>query len=654
MNFFEHQDQARQNTKQLMGLFGLAIAGMILSIYAVVVIALLDGGAGGWWRPEVLFLVSLGTLAVVGSGSAYKILQLRQGGMAVAENLGGRLVNLQTRDPREQTLLNVVEEIAIASGTPIPAVYLLEYEPGINAFAAGYTPNDAVIGVTRGCLEHLDRDELQGVIAHEFSHILNGDMRLNIQLIGVLQGILLIYIIGRVFLRSAGSSRRRSRREKGNGIVFIGLALMGIGGVGLLCGRLIKSAVSRQREFLADASAVQFTRNPSGISSALKKLGGFIEGSRIDSPKAEEASHLFFGNALSPSFFLNELFATHPPLEERIQRLDNFAGQTTPLPKRKSSTQARGRTANALVNKGGVMGFQSAGAVKPPGASPIRPGVAPINVAPEQIVQQVGTADPEHLTYAHAFLSKMPEQLRAAIRNRQGALAVIYGLLLDSKAEIREKQLDLLRQSESVEFADKVSHLSQYLQKLAQRTHLVLLDLTIPALRTSTPQQYIQLFNQIKELVRADGVLSLSEYVMQLILYRRLKPYFSQDKDLQIKYTKIEQIWLDCVTLLSALARIGQTSPDAIAYAFRSGLFCLPGAGSQDLPKEPRRCSLQEIGQSLNRLELAAPKLKQAVVDACAHTVLVDNEVTNREAELLRAIVIALNCPIPPFLEKTK
>ena len=266
----------------------------------------------------------------------------------------------------------------------------------------------------------------------------------------------------------------------------------------------------------------------------------------------------------------------------------------------------------------------------------------------------MGTADPEHLTYAHAFLAKMPEQLHAAIRNRQGALAIIYGLLLDSKANIQEKQLDLLRQSESPEFADKVLHLSQYLQKLAPRTHLVLLDLTIPAIRSSTPQQYTQLFNQIKELVKADGRLSLSEYVLQLILHRRLKPYFSQDKDLKIKYTKIDQIWLDCVTLLSVLARIGQNSPDAITYAFRSGLFRLPGAGSQELPSEPRNCSLNDIGQSLNRLELAAPKLKQAVVDACAHTVLVDNEVTNREAELLRAIVISLDCPIPPFLEKTK
>ena len=387
MNFFEHQDQARQNTKQLMGLFGLAIAGMILSIYAVVVLTLLNDSVGGWWQPEVLFVVSLGTLAVVGSGSGYKILQLRQGGKAVAQSLGGRLVDLQTRDANEQALLNVVEEIAIASGTPIPAVYLLQHEPGINAFAAGYTPNDAVIGVTRGCLEKLDRDELQGVIAHEFSHILNGDMRLNIQLIGVLQGILLIYIIGRVLLRSAGSSRGRSGRGKGNGVVFIGLALMAIGGIGLLCGRLIKSAVSRQREFLADSSAVQFTRNPSGISSALKKLGGYIEGSRIDSPKAEEASHLFFGNALNPSDFLNGLFATHPPLGERIQRLDGFTGKTTPLTRRKPSTQARSQYANSLAAKESIMGFQAAGAAKRPGPSPIRSGPSPIKVAPEQIIR---------------------------------------------------------------------------------------------------------------------------------------------------------------------------------------------------------------------------------------------------------------------------
>src|SRR4051794_35817745 len=258
-----------------------------------------------------MFLVSaVSTSAVIGAGSLFKTLSLARGGRAVAELLDGRLVNPNSIDTDERKLLNVVEEMAIASGIPVPQVYVMDGEPGINAFAAGHSASDAAISVTRGCMTLLTRDELQGVVAHEFSHLLNGDMKLNLRLMGLIFGILCLTVIGRVLIQTRG---------KKNPMPLLGLALIIIGWVGVLFGRLIQAAVSRQREFLADASAVQFTRNPLGLAGALKKIGGIAQGSQLQSDRAEEASHLFFANGLNSRFFG---FATHPPLLERIQALD--------------------------------------------------------------------------------------------------------------------------------------------------------------------------------------------------------------------------------------------------------------------------------------------------------------------------------------------
>ena len=336
-DFFENQDAAERNTSRLVWLFALAVIAIALTLYALAVVVTgvqgQDPRTGAlqvallWWNPELLSLVALGVLIVVGGGSLYKISQLRAGGKVIAEQLGGRLLHPDTTDRHERILLNVVEEMAIASGTPTPPVYLLPDEQGINAFAAGFSPNDAVVGVTRGAVLALSRDELQGVIAHEFSHILNGDMRLNIRLMGVLHGILIIGIIGYFLLRSAMFSSLGRRSRDNNGMIFLGLGigLIVIGSLGTFFGNWIKASVSRQREYLADASAVQFTRNPLGIAGALKRIGGFAEGSKLASPNAPEASHLFFGQALRGG--LSSIFATHPPLGERIKRLDpSFQG----------------------------------------------------------------------------------------------------------------------------------------------------------------------------------------------------------------------------------------------------------------------------------------------------------------------------------------
>ncbi|WP_047336477.1 M48 family metallopeptidase [Pseudomonas protegens] len=336
MKFFQHQARARRHTLKLVLLMTLAVATLV---------SLSSLGLGLAWRelsqeykqPKVLSwtavtVVALLMLLVVVLGSWYKSWRLRAGGKVIAEHLGGRLINDSPRGSEEQRLLNIVEEMALASGATMPAVYVLP-EDGINAFAAGLTPQQAVLGITRGALIHLDRDELQGMVAHEFSHIHNGDMRLNTRLLAVIHGLLVFSLAGIAVLRQAekqhlGSDRHRFFWQ----IIFavLGLALLVFGSLGSLLGNLIKAAICRQREFLADASAVQFTRNPQGIAGALKKIGGSSAGSRLRAFAAAQYSHLYFHQGVK--LRLGRLMATHPPLAARIQRLDpQWDGRFKPL-----------------------------------------------------------------------------------------------------------------------------------------------------------------------------------------------------------------------------------------------------------------------------------------------------------------------------------
>ncbi|MDB9524429.1 M48 family metallopeptidase [Oscillatoria sp. CS-180] len=646
MNFFEHQDQARRNTGRLIALFVLAIFAMIIAFYLIAVFGLQEYSDGQFrlWQPALFGLVSVGTLGIISFGSLRKMVELRRGGPAVAESLGGKQVNPQTSDFREKQLLNVVAEMAIASGTPIPTVYLLERETGINAFAAGYVPDDAVIGVTQGCLEQLSREELQGVIAHEFSHILNGDMRLNLKLIGVLQGLLYIYILGRMMLEGSGRSRSSRRDKDGGGkVALIGISMLVVGGIGLVFGRLIKSGVSRQREFLADASSVQFTRNPAALAGALGRIGGFASGSRLRSPKAEEASHMFFGEAVSLSLMSNWM-ATHPPLKERIRRITGVVMEGAAMP---IATGAESMT-------GAVMGFQANNAPTSPdleAIAPPLPAPATTSIQASAFVAQIGTASPQQLKKAQTFLQALPTDLKDAVRSQQGAMALVYGLLLDTHPDVRSRQLGLFQTPQTLVPPQSVEHMANLLQALDSRQYLSLLDLSIPALRTITPQQCAQFFKQIQALVRADSKLSLSEYVLQLILQKRLRPHFQKKAEPLKEITSLGPVWSDCQVVLTVLARIGHQQPADALYAFKSGLSHLPEARKREPPHTLFRVSLNDFGQSLRRLEPVIPKLKQSIVDAAAHTVLLDNNVTSKEAELLRAIVIMLDCPIPPFLE---
>ncbi|MEA5626031.1 M48 family metallopeptidase [Nostoc sp. UHCC 0251] len=626
MNFFEHQDRARQNTQQLIGLFSLSITVMIMAIY-IATLFLFGMAPRVWWHPGIFLYVAGITIAAIAVGSLYKIACLRQGGSVIAQELGGRLLLPDTADEQGRQLLNIVEEMAIASGISVPKVYLLERETGINAFAAGFTPNDAVIGVTRGTLEHLSRDELQGVIGHEFSHILNGDMRLNLRLVGLLHGILFIYITGE-FLWRIRDTFRSDKEGKGLPIWAFGLALMAIGGIGLLCGRLIKAAVSRQREFLADASAVQFTRNPNGLTGVFQKLQQMD--SRLIAPGAEAASHMFFGNALNPSFW-EDMFSTHPPLAERIRRVGGL--NVSNLAAMPSRNQMRSPSQESLT-----MGFAG-------GSS----------ATPAKVVNQVGSVTPEHFAHAQALLSQLPESLRLGVREQESAMAIAFALALHTEnAEIQERQIAWLREVQPAELVDKTLELSSEISQLDPSIRLPLVDLAVPILRQNSAKECQRLCKCVHGLAVATGSLSLWHFVLQLILWHRLQPSINPTSATTVEFTSIEQIWPDSLLVLSVIARVGNSQPDAstedIAYAFRSGVFRLPKAGEQEKPEIPLSCNFTELKKSIERLRLASPKLKQAIVDACAHTVLLDNKVTQPEADLLRAIAMTLDCPIPPFL----
>jgi Zn-dependent protease with chaperone function/uncharacterized tellurite resistance protein B-like protein len=632
MDFFERQQQARGVTARLMVYFTLAVVLIVLSVYLVLALIFLQeerGGAARLWDPG-LFAGAVGvTLAVIGLGSMAKILELARGGSAVATALGGRPVDTQSRDPDERKLLNVVEEMAIASGVPVPEVYLLEREEGINAFAAGYAPQDAVIGVTRGCMRLLSRDELQGVIAHEFSHLLNGDMRLNLRLIGVLNGILCLALIGRMMLRM--SAVRSSGRKGGNPLPLIGLALLILGAVGLFFGRLIKSAVSRQREFLADAAAVQFTRNPDGLVGALKQIGGLAQGSNVGTPRAEEASHLFFGNALSGQRL--SWFATHPPLLERIRVWEPAFDGNYPVTQR-----------------------VAIGASRPPEGKPAAGALPPIlrGAAAAVIVggalAQAGQPTVDHLEYASALLARLPEDLREAAHEPMMATALVYALMMDGEPERRETQLKLLTGLVSGPVMTEVRRLLKRTGAVAASVRLPVVELCLPALRRLSPGQYAEFERAIGELVAADGQIEIHEYALQHMLRRHLEPQYRRVRRPVIQYHVLKPLLPDLVVVLSVLAQVGHETPEAVAVAFAAGMRGVEAPGLESRPMELARANLGELDAALGRLTEAAPALKRRILEACANAVSADGRLAVREAELLRAIADALDCPLPPYL----
>ncbi len=655
MDFFERQDKARKKTKLLVLYFAVAVVLLIALTYVATMLVFFGGMIKAnpdapldiaWWNPKIFLCVAAGTLAVISIGSIYKISELSGGGGSVATLMGGRLVQPNTIDPDERKLLNVVEEMAIASGVPVPKVYVLDMERAINAFAAGHNTGDAAIGLTRGCIQLLTRDELQGVIAHEFSHILNGDMRLNLRLIGIIFGILCLATIGRILLRTRGRK---------NPLPVFGLVLLVLGGVGVFFGRLIQAAVSRQREFLADASSVQFTRNPPGLSGALQKIGRFGLGSRLGSAHAPELCHMFFGNGLGDSFF--EAMATHPPIPDRIRAIDPaWDGTFPPLTPtqievvKNAAISDMKRSSSTMPDIfGNILGgaIIASGNVEKKPAAPKPPVIKTRSVMPN-----LGKPTPLHLEYAVKMRDALPESIKAAAREPLDAVALIYALLLSPDGTTRATQLAGLASRVEPAIHQKTAALYPKVSSTTVLAHLPIINLALGTLRNLRADDFHIFSQTLQWLIESDEKIELFEFVMQKIVLHHLAPQFGETCPATVQFYTLKPLVPDCAVVLSALANVGQNDPAAISKAFEAGAPYLRAPNDHELQLLPReQCGVQQLDPALDRLTQAVPIIKKNLLEACVRTVGMDGVIQEAEAELLRAIADTLDCPIPPFVQ---
>jgi Zn-dependent protease with chaperone function len=683
MNFFERQIQVRKASGRLVFLFAVAVVGIVTVIDLVVWLLMLRG-----LPPEtvasVLAVLTVVVVLIIGLASLFRLASLKKGGGGkVARALGGVYVPEDTTDPQLRRLRNVVEEIAIASGTPVPELYVLPHEPGINAFAAGWSPADAAVAVTRGCLERLNRDELQGVIAHEFSHVVNGDMRLSIRLMGVLFGILGLAVVGRVLLHTRGER---------NPLPLVGLVLLAAGSIGLFCGKLIKSAVSRQREYLADASAVQFTRQTEGLAGALKKIGGLPDGSHLNSGKKDDVSHMLFSEG---SKFAS-LFATHPPLVERIRALQpNFdPRELEALKQRWSAAPPSGLQEDAAMGLAPaapsappsgqpVAGLAppppagqqpvarmappqqqpqqpAPGAMPPPSGQPVPapppsgapvPAPAapqgPITIRPDQVVAGIG--DPSATTYEHGenLLRRIPEEFKAKARRTDAVVPLVFGLLMSVHPEVRQRQHQVLVQRHGKQLADAAWNEGGALQQLAPDLRLPLSEIAFSALRRRSPQELEQIMGSLDALIKADGRVDVFEFCLSTLLRTELHEVIHHRPPWGKQRQTLASAAQPIATLLAVLARVGHDNPRQGESAFRAGLYrVLPGHHVPFAPPQQGLSALDPVWPALDGLQGSD---KAALVESLVMVISHDGVMTTQEVELLRTVCGVLHCPVPPL-----
>lgn len=646
MDFFGQQDAARKRSRLLVFLYAFSVL-LICSIIGggVWVVYAMQTGEKAPVHPVLVALVAaIITGLVIGGGSLYRIAQLRGGGSTVASALGGKRISADTTDPDERRVLNVVEEMAIASGVPVPPVYLLEKETGINAFAAGYSPGDAVIGVTRGCIAGLTRDELQGVIAHEFSHILNGDMRLNIRMIGLINGIILLSLAGHLVFRAAiYAPRGRSSKDNGAGLLALlalGLLLLVVGSIGSFMGRVIQAAVSRQREFLADAAAVQFTRNPEGIGNALRRLGGVSGRGRLKSAHAEEANHMLFGEGIRSSF--GSALASHPPLHKRIKAvLPGWDGSMlAPVVDLKQRDIKKHGTPAQRIDRAAAA--KRASTEKSAMVAEILP-----------LLAMAGNPAPAHVEHARRIIQAIPARLKDAARDPYGSRAVVYALLLDGRDDVRSRQLDHLRTHGDAPVVHLVEELARQTVALDRHLRLPLLDMTLGALADLSDQQHDRFRSNLSALVEADNQLDLFEWVTLKLIEKHLDERFEGDVRLTTQYYALGRLERELSVLLSTMAHAGHPEDaEAARKAFDLGARSLKGDGLDLLGQD--ECGLIPLESALETLNSVALRLKRDVLQAAALCAASDRTITADEAELLRAIGDMLGVPTPPLLPGQK
>ena len=632
MNFFEHQDRARKQTRWLIIAFILAVVAIVVAIDVILLVVMGVTSFDSTETPlslKELVVVnvplltggSLASVAVIGLASLSKTASLRSGGGQVARQLGATLIESDTRDAKRRRLRNVVEEIALASGVPVPEIYVLEQESGINAFAAGYTPSDAAIAVTRGALENLDRNELQGVIAHEFSHILNGDMRINIRLMGSLFGILLLTVIGRRILIHSHLAGR-SRDKNGAVVLLLAFGLMAVGYIGLFFGRWIKAAVSRQREFLADASAVQFTRDPDGIGGALKKIA-VVSGASYLAADTEEISHMLFGDGRKMM-----MFSTHPPLNDRISRvipgfqpeeLDRLAAKMT-RDRLKARESAERQKTKAAESKEGMF---DAG----------------------RIINEIGNPDWERMLMAAAIAASIPDNIAQAAHSTEWAPEVLFYSLLDPDEQIREQQLLSVAQNMGADSESQVRALITAGGLASAEQRLPLLEVAFPALKRRPPEFVSQVLDTAKAMIDADGRVDVFEYLLARVISMHLRESQNPHR-VQVAGNKtISSCRSETLEVLSVLARHGQQEPGDAEAAFVAGLKSLGFKTDTRFPAVENWVSV--LDTAISKLDRLKSSEKEKLVRAMVEVVLHDGRLAAAEMELLRVCCDLIHVPLP-------
>ena len=629
MDFFAAEAAAHVRTRRLLIAYAFAVAAVVGAISFIVVGAYTMVGTSLLssqpyadrvvGNPGLLLLTAVGALGIIGIAALHRMAQLRAGGGAVATSMGGVRVTRETHDPLRQRLLNVVEELAIAAGVPVPEVYVLEQEDAINAFAAGFTPADAAISVTRGALEQLKRAELQGVIGHEFSHLLNGDMRLNTRLAGPLFGLLVIATVARYLLRIGRGGRRVDV------LVVASILIMALGYLGVMLGRLLQAAICRQREFLADASSVQFTRDTGGLRDALVRVGRAPVGSLLSTPEGEDLAHLFIAPAHE------RRYSTHPPLALRIRALDpHFDLRVLDEPEAGSPALEPAAAARGLR----PVAFASSGAVGPAFAAALS--------------TFVGNPGLDAVHYAAALRQSLPADIESALARGSTAACLWLAVALSSDTEVRSRQLALITPTLGEPVAHAVGALGTRLASLPVAQYLPLLQRALPALKSLPIERRRGLIDLTRRFGQANGTHNAREYLLGSLATRYLSDQVAPP-------LKPGTLALDACTselglLFAVVARRGSDDPTLARRAYERGLGGLLPQQRPDYHEPDAAHWPEQLDVALARLALLQPAGKELLIDALGQTILNDGAIGDEEAEMLRAVAALLHCPLPPFL----
>lgn len=651
MNFFEHQERARKQSRWIIFAFiGVALL-IVLAVNLVVLVLVAaqvplstgvahisQSGLGSILNPDswannagLMFGSSAITGGIIGLASLGKIASLRSGGGKVARDMGAVIVTPDTRDPLRRRYYNVVEEIALASGTPVPEVYVMENEPGINAFAAGYTPADAAVAVTQGTLEKLSRAELQGVVAHEFSHIFNGDMRINIRMMGIIFGIMVLAILGRKFLSGSRYRMTGSRNDNAGAIVAIGFALTAIGYIGLFFARWMKSALSRQREYLADASAVQFTRDPDGISGALKKIAAYNHSSYLKAD-SEEVSHMLFGSG-----YRSLMFSTHPPLTKRIARIERGFDDSE-IEKLAKKLTAQERREHVQAEQAEKEQAQRLNAKEKTGMFDV-----------DSMIDNIGNPEFERILAAAMLSAEIPSGLSSAAHSLEWAPEVLFYCLLDEDQKIREQQLHIVLEQMGDISEGKLSHLLSSNSTVVAEQRLPLLETLFPTLKRRPITDIEKIRNTINLLVTVDNKVDSFEYLLSRLVDNYLLEAKTPSRTRLHGKKKLSGMIDELATVISIVASYGQRMDGGQGLQLAQKAFT---AGMSSVGVHHANLSFQgdwqlKLDLALAKLDQLTPQEKNKVVKAIAATVLDDKELVTAEHELLRVISSLIHVPLP-------